>query len=218
MNITFNDVYQRLIPILIDKFGIDESEITHDLSFQDDLGADSLDAIELIMEVEDEFNISIPDGESYKVVTVSDAVICIMKALGEDVVHLSKSRCNTSVNKGLLLENVVVNLSKSRCNTSDDISGCSQLERDMKRYANEVISKQDMMAALTLLSEITGGIAVFGIAAAALTSWIPGMGIPISTGIAYAILRNIASVYVNLPTEERRLIAKCANFFNGIVN
>ena len=196
MNITFNDVYQRLIPILIDKFGIDESEITHDLSFQDDLGADSLDAIELIMEVEDEFNISIPDGESDKVVTVSDAVICIMKALGEDVVHLSKSRCNTS----------------------DDISGCSQLERDMKRYANEVISKQDMMAALTLLSEITGGIAVFGIAAAALTSWIPGMGIPISTGIAYAILRNIASVYVNLPTEDRRLIAKCANFFNGIVN
>lgn len=196
MNTTFNDIYQRLIPILIDILGVDECEITHDSSFQDDLGADSLDAVELIMEVEQEFNISISDDEVERIKTIHDGVICIMKALGEDVVHFSKPRCNTS----------------------DDISGCSQLELDMKRYANEVISKQDMMAALTLLSEITGGIAVFGIAAAALTSWIPGMGIPISTGIAYAILRNIANVYVNLPTEDRRLIAKCANFFNGIVN
>lgn len=195
MNTTFNDVYQRLIPILIDKFAIDESEITHDLSFQDDLGADSLDRVELIMEVEDEFNISITDDESDKVITVSDAVICIMKALGKDMSDLLKR-------KGL---------------AQVEISSCSQLERDMRQYANDAITKGDIMLGLKLLSEVTGGIAVFGIVATALTSWAPGLGIPISAGTASMIMRNIAKVYINLPTDDRRLIAKCANFFSKII-
>ena len=93
----------------------------------------------------------------------------------------------------------------------------SQLEHDRKLYANEVVSKGDVKAALKLLSEATGGIAVFGMAAYALTVWIPGLGIPVSSGIAYMVLKNIGSVYANLPAEDRKLVAKCANFFHRLL-
>ena len=64
----------KIKEIIVDKLGIEESEITHSASFTNDLGADSLDTVELIMEFEKEFNVSIPDEEAEKIQTVGDAV------------------------------------------------------------------------------------------------------------------------------------------------
>tara|TARA_Y100001970_G_C13496246_1_gene491385 strand:+ start:281 stop:517 length:237 start_codon:yes stop_codon:yes gene_type:complete len=64
----------KIKEIIIDKLGIEESEITDSASFTNDLGADSLDTVELIMEFEKEFNVSIPDEDAEKIATVGDAV------------------------------------------------------------------------------------------------------------------------------------------------
>ena len=64
----------KIKEIIVDKLGIEESEITDSASFTNDLGADSLDTVELIMEFEKEFNVSIPDDEAEKIQTVGDAV------------------------------------------------------------------------------------------------------------------------------------------------
>ena len=64
----------KIKEIIVDKLGIEESEITDTASFTNDLGADSLDTVELIMEFEKEFNVSIPDEEAEKIQTVGDAV------------------------------------------------------------------------------------------------------------------------------------------------
>ena len=60
--------------IIIDKLGLEESEVTNKVSFANDLGADSLDTVELIMEFEKEFNISIPDQDAEKIGTVGEAI------------------------------------------------------------------------------------------------------------------------------------------------
>ena len=60
--------------IIIDKLGLEESEVTNEASFANDLGADSLDTVELIMEFEKEFNISIPDQDAEKISTVGEAI------------------------------------------------------------------------------------------------------------------------------------------------
>ena len=60
--------------IIVDKLGVEESEVTETASFTNDLGADSLDTVELIMEFEKEFGISIPDDQAEKIGTVGDAV------------------------------------------------------------------------------------------------------------------------------------------------
>ena len=60
--------------IIIDKLGLEESEVTNKASFANDLGADSLDTVELIMEFEKEFNISIPDQDAEKIGTVGEAI------------------------------------------------------------------------------------------------------------------------------------------------
>ena len=62
-----------------DKLGVEESEVTNEASFTNDLGADSLDTVELIMEFEKEFNISIPDDEAEKISKVGDAVDYVEK-------------------------------------------------------------------------------------------------------------------------------------------
>ena len=69
-----SDVEARVKAIIVDKLGVAEDEITPDAAFTSDLGADSLDAVELIMEFEKEFNISIPDDEAEKIQTVGDAI------------------------------------------------------------------------------------------------------------------------------------------------
>jgi len=69
-----SDIKTKVVSIIIDKLGVEESEVTDEASFTNDLGADSLDTVELIMEFEKEFNLSIPDEEAEKIETVGDAV------------------------------------------------------------------------------------------------------------------------------------------------
>ena len=65
---------ERLKKVIVEQLGVDESEITLESSFVDDLGADSLDVVELIMALEEEFNVEIPDEDAEKIVTVGDAL------------------------------------------------------------------------------------------------------------------------------------------------
>ncbi|MDR1273617.1 MAG: acyl carrier protein [Odoribacteraceae bacterium] len=69
-----SDIKSRVQAIIVDKLGVDESEVKPEATFTNDLGADSLDTVELIMELEKEFNITIPDDQAEKIVTVSDAI------------------------------------------------------------------------------------------------------------------------------------------------
>ncbi|HMS97348.1 MAG: acyl carrier protein [Saprospiraceae bacterium] len=69
-----SDIAEKVKKIIIDRLGVDESEVTPEASFTNDLGADSLDTVELIMEFEKEFDISIPDEEAEKIQTVGQAI------------------------------------------------------------------------------------------------------------------------------------------------
>jgi acyl carrier protein len=69
-----SDIASRVKKIIVDKLGVDEAEVTTEASFTNDLGADSLDTVELIMEFEKEFNISIPDEQAETITTVGQAV------------------------------------------------------------------------------------------------------------------------------------------------
>ena len=69
-----SEIQERVKAIIVDKLGVEESEVTLEASFTNDLGADSLDTVELIMEFEKEFGISIPDDQAEKISTVGDAV------------------------------------------------------------------------------------------------------------------------------------------------
>jgi acyl carrier protein len=69
-----SDIAKRVKKIIVDKLGVDENEVTDKASFTNDLGADSLDTVELIMEFEKEFNISIPDEQAEKITTVGEAI------------------------------------------------------------------------------------------------------------------------------------------------
>jgi len=68
------DIESTVKSIIVDKLGVDESDVTTDASFTNDLGADSLDTVELIMEFEKEFDLTIPDEEAEEIATVGDAV------------------------------------------------------------------------------------------------------------------------------------------------
>jgi acyl carrier protein len=68
------DITSRVKAIIVDKLGVDEKEVTPEASFTNDLGADSLDTVELIMEFEKEFNIAIPDDQAENISTVGQAV------------------------------------------------------------------------------------------------------------------------------------------------
>jgi acyl carrier protein len=72
-----SDVASRVKAIIVDKLSVEESEVTNEASFTNDLGADSLDTVELIMEFEKEFNLSIPDDQAEKISTVGDAIAYI---------------------------------------------------------------------------------------------------------------------------------------------
>ena len=69
-----SDTQNRVKAIIVDKSGVDESEVKPEATFTNDLGADSLDTVELIMELEKEFNITIPDDQAEKIATVGDAI------------------------------------------------------------------------------------------------------------------------------------------------
>lgn len=68
------EAQSKVIAIIVDKLGVEESEVTLESNFTNHLGADSLDTVELIMEFEKEFNIAIPDDQAEKIATVGDAV------------------------------------------------------------------------------------------------------------------------------------------------
>lgn len=69
-----SEIATKVVAIVVDKLGVEESQVTPEASFTADLGADSLDTIELIMEIEKEFSLSIPDDEAEKITTVGDAI------------------------------------------------------------------------------------------------------------------------------------------------
>ncbi|HVA99199.1 MAG TPA: acyl carrier protein [Bacteroidia bacterium] len=69
-----SDITTKVKAIIVDKLGVDEKEVTPQASFTNDLGADSLDTVELIMEFEKEFNIAIPDDQAEKIGTVGEAI------------------------------------------------------------------------------------------------------------------------------------------------
>ena len=72
-----SDIATKVKAIIVDKLGVDESEVTIEASFTNDLGADSLDTVELIMEFEKEFDIAIPDDQAEKISTVGEAIAYI---------------------------------------------------------------------------------------------------------------------------------------------
>ncbi len=72
-------VFEKVKKIVVDQLGVEEDDISMESSFIDDLGADSLDIVELIMALEEEFNLEIPDAEAEKITSVGDAVEYIKK-------------------------------------------------------------------------------------------------------------------------------------------
>ncbi|MFG0306921.1 MAG: acyl carrier protein [Phycisphaerales bacterium JB040] len=81
---TEQEIETKVIDIVAEQLGADKSKITRDTSFVDDLNADSLDTVELVMEFEDEFETSIPDDQAEKITTVGLAIDFIKNAQGVD--------------------------------------------------------------------------------------------------------------------------------------
>ncbi|HET9322719.1 MAG TPA: acyl carrier protein [Gaiellaceae bacterium] len=69
-----DEVYERIREVLAERLSVEESEITEEANFQEDLGADSLDLVEMIMELEDQFGLKIPDEDAQQIQTVGQAV------------------------------------------------------------------------------------------------------------------------------------------------
>ncbi|OFW80302.1 MAG: acyl carrier protein [Alicyclobacillus sp. RIFOXYA1_FULL_53_8] len=72
-----SEIFSRVKNIIVDRLGVEESKVSLEATFKDDLGADSLDVVELIMELEDEFDLEISDDDAAKIVTVGDVVTYI---------------------------------------------------------------------------------------------------------------------------------------------
>lgn len=75
------EIEAKVKAIIVDKLGVDEAQVTPEASFSADLNADSLDTVELIMEFEKEFDITIPDEDTQKISTVGDAIAYVEKAV-----------------------------------------------------------------------------------------------------------------------------------------
>ncbi|AAQ66766.1 MULTISPECIES: acyl carrier protein [Porphyromonas] len=76
-----SEVEKKVIDLVVDKLNVEASEVTREASFSNDLGADSLDTVELMMNFEKEFNMSIPDDQAQEIKTVGDAIDYIEKNL-----------------------------------------------------------------------------------------------------------------------------------------
>ena len=77
-----NEIFDKVKKIVVDRLGVTDDQVTMEASFTEDLGADSLDTVELVMAFEEEFNIEIPDEDAEKIGTVKNAVEYITKAQG----------------------------------------------------------------------------------------------------------------------------------------
>lgn len=84
MTMKANEIEARVKKIVVEQLGVKEEEVTTDASFVDDLGADSLDTVELVMALEEEFETEIPDEEAEKIVTIKDAVNYIVNRLEKE--------------------------------------------------------------------------------------------------------------------------------------
>lgn len=78
-------VFERVKKIIIEQLGVDEEQVSQEASFTDDLGADSLDTVELVMALEQEFNLEIPDEDAEKITTVNQAVKYLQEHLEANV-------------------------------------------------------------------------------------------------------------------------------------
>ena len=76
-----SELESKVKAIIVDKLGVEETQVTNDANFQTDLGADSLDTVEMIMEFEKEFGISIPDEDTQKIATVGEAIAYVEQAM-----------------------------------------------------------------------------------------------------------------------------------------
>jgi acyl carrier protein len=83
MDNAIKEIEEKVIAIVSDQMGVDKSEITRDTNFVNDLNADSLDTVELVMEFEDEFETSIPDEQAEKIQTVGAAIDYIAAHMGK---------------------------------------------------------------------------------------------------------------------------------------
>lgn len=72
-----SEIKEKVVEIIVDKLGVDAAEVKEEASFTNDLGADSLDTVELIMELEKQFDVTIPDTDAEKIQTVGDAIAYI---------------------------------------------------------------------------------------------------------------------------------------------
>jgi acyl carrier protein len=79
-----SDIYERVIKIVAEQLSVEKAEVTRASSFANDLGADSLDQVELVMALEEEFKIEIPDEDAEKITTVGDAVDYTNARLGKE--------------------------------------------------------------------------------------------------------------------------------------
>ena len=106
-----SSIEQQVKAIVAEQLGVKEEEVTNDASFVDDLGADSLDTVELVMEFEDEFEINIPDEDAEKIMTVGDAVKYISGKLPHAPADAGGSPCHDSdfsvhIHKRVLVPNI----------------------------------------------------------------------------------------------------------------
>ena len=83
-NLKTNEIETRVKKIVVEQLGVKEEEVTADASFVDDLGADSLDTVELVMALEEEFETEIPDEDAERIITIKDAVKYIVERMEKE--------------------------------------------------------------------------------------------------------------------------------------
>jgi acyl carrier protein len=76
-----DELFEKIKGVIVEQLGVDEDDVAEDAAFVDDLGADSLDIVELVMALEEEFGVSIPDEQAEKIKTVGDAVDFIVESV-----------------------------------------------------------------------------------------------------------------------------------------
>lgn len=84
MTVKASEIKTRVMKIVVEQLGVKEGEVTEEASFVDDLGADSLDTVELVMALEEEFETEIPDEDAEKIVTITDAVNYIVNRMEKE--------------------------------------------------------------------------------------------------------------------------------------